>query len=334
MDNCLIIGNGINRPYTDQSWTRIIDELARNRNIDRDCEYIPLPLEFERIMNHYMKNNSGIKTQDAYSRAKKFVAKKVSQINLPQNAVHHELLKLSLDSIVTANYDFLLENEFGITNPNVNCVGKRSYIAGCTSSSLNGVKFFHPHGVISNPSTICLGYVNYVKICSDLQDKIATKQNNRNTEMRILRHLRGTNLINDYWCTKLYDSNCAFIGFGLDTCEIDFWWLLSHRASIINQKIGGAERLVNNTIVYYDIIDNSADCRENNETIEKFILKQVKKEIYSKKRFEKYKLLESMNVIVKVINISNGNQYADAYKAIIDDIYKNGIDQNVREISL
>lgn len=83
MDTCLIIGNGLNRLYdNDNSWGSLVRNLAKDRGIEAR-ENIPLPLEFERVMNLHLENKPSIKHSEAYSRAKASLAKKINAIKLP-----------------------------------------------------------------------------------------------------------------------------------------------------------------------------------------------------------------------------------------------------------
>ena len=152
--------------------------------------------------------------------------------------------------------------------------------------------------------------------------------------MGILRHLKGTETIDDHWGTKFYDSNCAIIGLGLETSEIDLWWLLTHRASITKQKIGGADGLVSNTIVYYDIVNTSIERKKNGEKIEEYIFRLIEGEEKRKRKVNKYELLASMGVVVKLVNIRDGVDYREAYEAIFEDLNLYGIDKSIRSISL
>lgn len=226
----------------------------------------------------------------------------------------------------------MLEKAVGVPNYTQRCAKKRSYISSSTCD-YNGVSYYHPHGVVCNPSTMCLGYTHYLRITSDLIKVLSLKKGNKNSEMKILRHIRGNEPIDDHWGTKIYDSNCAFIGLGLTTCEIDLWWLLTHRASIIRQKIGGADTLVTNTIVYYDII-NTQSRNIGDEQIGDYILSIIQAEMNKGLIEDKHKLLESMGVVVKKVTIKDSTQYEEAYKEIFKDIKNNGIDKQKREITI
>lgn len=321
-----MVGNGLNRCIADVQWSTILDTFARRRGIDRESNsYIPFPLEFERLMNYYLSKGNLKNRSAAYSRAKGSIAKEIKKITLPEDAIHYKLRELKVDSIITTNYDFLIENAIGIKDPTEYCKGKRSYINGCTSK-LNNMTIFHPHGVISNPSTMCLGYINYAKIVKDLEKTIAHKRKNRKESILILEHCRNKEHLN-HWATKFYDSDVAFIGFGLDDSEMDFWWLLAHRASLMNQQVADAADLINNTIVFYDIVTPVSLSRGNKESIADYIERQARAEITDRSKKQKYKLLESMNIFVKTVETSGTDptDFINAYAIILQDLQVNGI---------
>lgn len=55
MENCLLIGNGLNRTLENSiSWSDLLGDLAAKYKTSH-CKEIPLPLEFERIVNHYLE---------------------------------------------------------------------------------------------------------------------------------------------------------------------------------------------------------------------------------------------------------------------------------------
>ncbi len=331
---CLMIGNGLNRCHDNKSWDAILDNFAKGYHIERGGNLIPFPLEFERIMNVHLAKGVVKNRSAVYGKAKQRIAETINKFTLPSGAVHYGLTKIEPDSIITTNYDFLLEHAYGIPDIDKIKPKKRALINSYTSD-VSGIKFYHPHGVVSKPSTMCLGYMHYAKIIADLQESISKKQNNRKQKMMILQHCRG-DIIIDHWAAKFFDSDVAILGFGLDLSEIDFWWILEHRARLINQQISDAVDLVNNTIVYYDIMTPEILQRKDGEKLEEYIARQIYENQKNEMKRQKHKLLDSMNVFVKTVYI-NGTENEDfikAYDAIIDDIYSNGIVADKPSISL
>ena len=111
---------------------------------------------------------------------------------------------------------------------------------------------------------------------------------------------------------KFYTTDVHIIGFGLYECEADFWWLLTHRASIYYTNEGGTN-LIRNTITYYDIFDDLPKLTEEGVQIAVIKEKEMKK---------KYALLEGMHVRIKQYRLSQTETgtYHEAYQKIINDI--------------
>ena len=57
MDNCLLIGNGLNRTLKSSiAWSDLLEEIAVDFCVEHVSD-IPLPLEFERIVNDYLNTS-------------------------------------------------------------------------------------------------------------------------------------------------------------------------------------------------------------------------------------------------------------------------------------
>ena len=98
MDRCLLIGNGLNRTLK-HSIPR--GDLLKDVSEQLGTEYyqdIPLPLEFERIINSYL-GHSQQPTPEIYSSIKRIVINKIKDTKLPENAIHRRLSETKIDSI-------------------------------------------------------------------------------------------------------------------------------------------------------------------------------------------------------------------------------------------
>ena len=119
---------------------------------------------------------------------------------------------------------------------------------------------------------------------------------------------------NNTWGERFYTSNITIIGLGLSDCEIDLWWLLTHRAYLYYSNYCGLRERIKNNIIYYDIVD---DVKRNNQEDE------IKRYRFFLEQERKHRLLESDHVIVKKFYLSESdNDYASAYENIFYDICK------------
>lgn len=58
MQNCLVIGNGLNQCLPDGvSWGNLLEMVAEEYHIEYNPD-LPMPLEFERIVNEILKNRA------------------------------------------------------------------------------------------------------------------------------------------------------------------------------------------------------------------------------------------------------------------------------------
>ncbi len=308
MDKCLLIGNGLNRTLKNsKSWADVMDGIAKEYGVGFLLD-IPFPLEFERIVNSYLDQNSK-EEKTIYSDIKSKIADRLSKMQLPSDAVHREIRKLKVNAILTTNYDYLLESVY--CKDFVPEKQNKKYLFDKTST-INGISFYHMHGMNADAQSICLGYEHYAGIVQNLRDEVNKKENNKRDQMRIKKVLFGDCNNKDTWGERFYTSDIDILGFSLESCEIDIWWLLTHRASLYYSNYCGIREKLTNTINYYDIID---DVKKTNSEEE---LKRYKRELDQR---NKHSLLTGSHVNVKKYLLSeNENSYECAYRRIIDDI--------------
>lgn len=310
MDKCLLIGNGLNRLLqNNNAWTDLLQDIANEYQIDYNSD-IPMPLEFERIINLYLSRFQS-PPNDLYLEIKSKVAEKLKNEKLPQDALHFDLKNIKANAILTTNYDFLLEyiynNKFEYNSD------AKKYLFNPTSTQ-QGVEFYHLHGMISNPKSICLGYEHYIGVVQHLRQELNTKKDNKKDQMAICQVLLGNEQPQNTWGERFYTSDIYILGFGLANCETDLWWLLTHRAYLYYSNYCGLKERITNNIVYFDIID---DKKLDNIADE---IKRYRREI---EQTNKHLLLEANHIKVKTYKLSQfDGSYSAAYKEIIQQISK------------
>ena len=90
MDKTLLIGNGLNRTLKSSiSWEDLLDDIANEYGVEH-IDNLPMPLEFERIVNTILRKSSNPSSQ-IYNDIKKKIANKKQDKKLPANAIQHEL---------------------------------------------------------------------------------------------------------------------------------------------------------------------------------------------------------------------------------------------------
>ena len=309
----LLIGNGLNRCLKGGlPWGDLLQQIARNYGVDYRSD-IPMPLEFERLINVHLQQNP-LDAADIYNRVKQEVASLVKTAAFPEDAIHHELVKLKFGSIITTNYDLFLEYIWDakfVPHINKGVAGNSTKYLSKSVGRIGEIDFFHAHGCVSVPTTICLGYEHYMGIVQKIRSEINGGSRSAGIE-NIVAVLRGKQETANTWAEKIYTTNVHIIGFGLYECEADFWWLLTHRASMYYANKGG-QNLIRNTITYYDVFDDLP--KNTKEKIEAALIRE-------KETNKKYALLAGMHVRIKQYRLSDTQTgtYEEAYQKIINDI--------------
>ena len=311
IENCLLIGNGLNRTLKSSiSWSALLQDIAKDYGVNYEAN-IPMPLEFERIINTILATASG-PTTEIYTRIKAEIAKKVLSAVLPDGAIHFMLPKIDADAILTTNYDYFLE--YAYNRKYLYKGEKRNKYLWNATSTLQNTKFYHLHGIADIPLSICLGYEHYMGIVEKLRSELNAKVENKPDNMKIKQVIFGEKKPSDSWGERFYTSNIAIIGLGLTSAEVDIWWLLTHRAFLYYSNYCGLRKQLKNQIVYYDVIDDTSRYRHN--STEEYLRSIQEKENI-------HKLLDGAHVQVQKYYLSKyQNQYELAYRQILNDIKK------------
>lgn len=321
MEKGLLIGNGINRGIGGVDWGNLLKNISVEYGVSYN-EDIPMPLEFERIANEILSKEPSPAKKSIYLDIKKKIKSQIETVTLSGSAVHDMLPFVGVDCIMTTNYDSLIEQAF---DPSYVYAGATNIkYAMHPTSAIGTVSFYHPHGITESTQSICLGYEHYMGQVQHLRDDINHKENNENSKMNIMRILRGEKgLAKDTWGERFYNTNIGILGLGLYESEADLWWLLTHRASLYYQDYNNEGRkLISNTIIFYDVIDN----REPNfDGMNDAEIAEIKRSIASKKQTQinRHKLLEKsfVEVVLEVLT-KESDTYTGAYLKFLDD-FKN-----------
>lgn len=314
-DNCLLIGNGLNQCLTrGVPWGDLLKDIAQKYSVDYHSD-ISMPLEFERIVNSCLSRQT-VPSEALYLSIKQDVADKVRSAKLSNAAPHHRLPELPISSVITTNYDSLLEQAF-FPNYIATSFPKNYKYLKQKTDTIQGVDFYHPHGIASSPQTICLGYEHYIGVAQGLRTDLNSK-NKATDQKSIYKVLTGGKDRDFSWGEKFYFSNIGIIGLGLYECEIDLWWLLTHRSGLYYSNYQGIQKLLRNNIVYYDIIDDIPEIEEKKEQFRQRKLQQ---------QANKHILLQGEHVTVRKYSRKNfDGSFEAAYLQMFDDIKHNGIE--------
>lgn len=225
MSDVLFIGNGINRAFNGDSWEKLIDKIAVefDSGLSKDAlKDLPFPMQVVAVskdnVNSAMKKISGDMN---------FV------ITEEQDTFLRKVLSVSVDNIITANYTFEIEQAIGIKQSLYSYRKVRKYTKNCKGKEdkFGLFKFYQPdnsekkiwhiHGDITKPSTVIMGNYYYGKLLSEIQ----TYTSGFIKRYKTLKK-QGLEITEQSWIDLFLTNNVHILGFGLDTSEIDIWWLI------------------------------------------------------------------------------------------------------------
>lgn len=277
MSTALLIGNGLNLCIKDNlSWGDLLKGIAEELHVPYNGS-VSMPLEFECIVNRYLSQQSD-PTDKIYLVIKGKISKIMSDAKLPSDTIHHMIPLLTVDAIMTTNYDNLIEYAY---DPAYSYKGKKdkTYLFDATSNS-HGISFFHIHGHVDNPKTICLGYEHYMGLVEKMRVAINSKsEGSEGKRMKIVEALVDPTKRRKTWDEKFYTDDISIIGLGLSESEVDLWWLLTHRAYLYYSNYHGARDVLTNKITYYDILDESDEDRLAQKKRIHYLLKNTHVEV-------------------------------------------------------
>ena len=175
--NCLLVGNGINRRFSDPSWEGLIKEAMRVSK--PACTY-------EEISNMPSTMQIVAATADNVSSSMKDLSDQLMNIQMTEERKHflQELIELPVDDILTANYSFELEISDGMQQKKSaysshlkstfdTKAGDRRHRLYQYYETGNQKRIWHVHGDAAKPETMLMGHYYYAKQLRAIQDCVA-----------------------------------------------------------------------------------------------------------------------------------------------------------------
>lgn len=282
----LLIGNDINNINKGTSWNDLLISIKNKYHVETlENGRKPFPMLYEEIFL------SAIQQQHMDEKElKTFIADAVS--NIQQNELHELIRELSVENIMTTNYDFSLAG----THPKekTSLVNETTYSVFRQYHSLNKT-YWHIHGDCNNPFSINLGYEHYCGQLQKMRDYVVNGPNySASTKIykaSLIRRLQaGRQMALQSWIDLFFTTDIHIFGLSLDFVEIDLWWLLTYRA---RNKFYKKNTFIKNQIYYY--IPHK----------------------YVKDSSDKIQLLRANDVKVEIIDEENKSKY---YQKIINSI--------------
>ena len=229
--NILLIGNGILRAFGGDSWNDLIDDIMKGNKNQRERDTIHnLPYSLQIIAA----------SDDSVNSAMQKISSKMIASKTP-NQECEDLIRLIVDRydcVLTTNYSYELERTLipdfyikpsvsskfrfssikGIDTRNDFCL--HQYMEACLDSSRR-LPIWHIHGEAAKPSTMIMGQYFYGKHLSKFEKEISEY----NRRYAISKKAKREYIPNG-WVDYFLMGDVDIIGFGMDFCETDIWWLI------------------------------------------------------------------------------------------------------------
>lgn len=220
----LLVGNGVamNMGVAKQ-WTEIIEECAKgNVSIPDKSELQKLPFNMQIVAA----------TNDNVDKSMVDLCRKLKDIALDeeQKAFGKKILDLPFDRIITTNYTFELERSVS-DNKTFRCRYPRNIKHKDSDMTLFGYilvkvgesekQIWHIHGHACAPNSVIMGHYYYGKLLSKIQQYIP----NMLKGVRQSAFYKKTFEIRS-WVDSFMTDDVYIVGFGMDLCEADIWWLV------------------------------------------------------------------------------------------------------------
>lgn len=244
-DRTLFLGNGLNRTLDNGiSWQELMGRLGSD---EPDGANIPFPIEFEQIAAR-RGCQIGRRDKDPYKELREEIVKEISGLRCDEHGVHFAFAKLPFDHVVTTNYDQTFENQLRDLKPACKNFGSTRNILEAVSTA-GGIDIYHAHGIDKLKRTLCLGHEHYISLIGKIRRSFYPNGEEDNGILRDL--VKGEMPSLSIWPEFLFTSDVAIVGFGLDYCETDIWWLLALRAALFSPYCDLQSR--ENAITFYEV---------------------------------------------------------------------------------
>lgn len=217
----LFAGNGVAmRIGAANKWDEIIAEFAK--------KYVPM-IDKELLKKLPYNMQIVAATHDNVDKSMVELCQKLRGITLDekQKAFGRRILELPFDRIITTNYTYELERSVS-ENKTFRCryfekkrerdMSLFGYIPVTVGEEEKQI--WHIHGHACAPNSVIMGHYFYGKLLSSIQSYISTML--KGWRMR-------QNLGHDFeirsWVDSFMTDDVYMVGFGMDLCEADIWWL-------------------------------------------------------------------------------------------------------------
>lgn len=217
----LFAGNGVAmRIGAANKWDEIIADLAKKYTPQADPGLLKkLPYNMQIVAA----------TRDNVDKSMVELCQKLKEITLneEQKSFGKRILSLPFDRIITTNYTYELERSVS-ENKTFRCryfekkrerdMSLFGYIPVTVGEEEKQI--WHIHGHACAPNSVIMGHYFYGKLLSSIQSYIPKMLKG----WRMRQNIDGDFEIRS-WVDSFMTDDVYMVGFGMDLCEADIWWL-------------------------------------------------------------------------------------------------------------
>jgi hypothetical protein len=247
----LLLGNGINYPIdkrNEVSWVRLLEKLNEkfaDEKVAKEGDK-PFPLYFDEVLAYALKRNS---TKNNFADTNKQIGEEIQTIlKTIKRTNHYNLLaNCPYDTILTTNYDYLLENVMDKEWKRKGQKNKETKYSLFRKQRAGNKTIWHIHGERDSRSSILLGYRHYIDYAARIKYYFI--------EVR-KRQKQGQDEPKETWLKFFLSNDIVIAGLGMSYTEYPIWWLLAHRHYLLNSA---KQEKPTNTISYVQYREHSLD---------------------------------------------------------------------------
>ena len=276
----IFVGNGINQnEELVYSWEELLDNVVNSSQMgkSKSSEIVSAPektiqrpkveglsmtmsfefLEFFAVDHHIVESGYELKKRIAkVIRAR--IRKRVKEVDFDwNNTVHARLMRMPVETYLTTNYDYTLEQSVWPDFKRKSSTREIEYsrMRYQTVNVDGRIKtVYHIHGEEQAPNSICLGFEHYAgtleKMRSDLLRGTHDWENEKDPHTYHLKDiLTRVDSEDNCWYLKMFTEDVYILGFNIEFAEQDIWWLLDYRY----RKIRDGKLPIKNHIYYIDV---------------------------------------------------------------------------------
>lgn len=309
----ILLGNGFNIAKSiGQSWADLMTDLGSEYDIDIKQKinnpFRPFPILLEDVV---------LRRDGVYEDDLKLIKERIANIfeKIEPTALHSKLMKSNIKTILTTNYDYVLEK---VLIPNF---GKSNFIPSETKEyvyslerkrTIGGRNIWHIHGelytTIFDPrsskrypeQSILIGFEQYAEYLARIRNSFA-KRKFRN---RKFKNIDDTEITQ--WIDVFFTHDLHILGLSLDVSENHLWSLLNYRAKLLKGSNQGKDKFNNQITFVQTIIPHK---NNNIETHNNKLKQDAIKE-----------MLESLGVKVIRESCNNKQEVIDYYHSYLDKL--------------